>query len=492
MTRWCRGVAEVEAESVAYLITTSHGLDTSAYTFPYVATWATHARGIRPEDAVRATGARVLTAATTVLASLDPAATPAPAPRAPQKPLAAVNQARTTPAASRRVDGDDPGQRATAPHVSRLPHRRLVAVHTDAVAFFHAQLHNSWVPDYLAQRSLQPALQEPWVAGYAPDSWTALTDHLRSRGWDDQVLVAAGLSRTARTGHLIDHFRDRLVLPIRDAAGDVIAFIGRARPDAPDRVPKYLNSPATTIYDKSQTLYGLPEATRDLAAGAIPVLVEGPLDTIAVNAVTTGAYAAIAPCGTALTRDHVAHLAHQVDLTTRPVVVATDTDTAGNTAAVRAYELLAPHTTRLLRADLTGAADPAEHLQRHGPAALHAALTEHTRPLVDDVIDARIRRWQPHLQWVEGRVGAARAVAPVIAALPHPQQIQRIERVAKTLDIETDTMRQVVQAALPRRCPRPEPPHPAPSSPHHTAGQAAAPASTAPPPPAAVHSRRTR
>jgi len=278
MTRWCRGVAEVEAESVAYLITTSHGMDTSAYTFPYVATWATHARGTRPEDAVRATGARVLTAAASVLDSLDPitAAVPTPGTLVPQGSLTPRNRPGTTTAVSRRVDGDDPAARPTAPHVSRLPHQRLVAVHTDAVAFFHARLQHSWVPDYLAQRSLQAAQQEPWVAGYAPDSWTALTDHLRSRDWDDQVLVAAGLSRTARTGHLIDHFRDRLVLPIRDAAGDVIAFIGRARPDAPDRVPKYLNSPATTLYDKAQTLYGLPEAARDLAAGAVPVLSRDP------------------------------------------------------------------------------------------------------------------------------------------------------------------------------------------------------------------------
>jgi len=114
----------------------------------------------------------------------------------------------------------------------------LRAVHQQAAAFFCAAAEQSWVPDYLHQRSLEAALSEPWAAGYAPASWTALTDHLRSVGWDDAALEASGLSRRARTGNLIDTFRDRLVLPIRDAEGNAVAFVGRARPGAPAHVPK--------------------------------------------------------------------------------------------------------------------------------------------------------------------------------------------------------------------------------------------------------------
>lgn len=498
LTRRCRGVEEVEAESVAYLITASHGMDTGDYTFPYIATWASRTRGTTPGDAVRATGTRVMTAARSWLSQLQPEQPTASADAALNERVETA-RARTAKLPEQAVALADAAERSAG----QVPRADLVAVHAEATQFFHDHLDGSWVPDYLQGRSLLPAVQEPWIAGYAPNTWTSLTDHLRSLGWDEAVIEASGLARRARTGHLIDHFRDRLVLPIRDPAGDVAAFIGRARPGAPDRVPKYLNSPETTIYHKHQTLYGLTEGRHHLASGAIPVLVEGPLDAIAVTDATAGRCTGMTPCGTALTQTQAAQLAAHADLSTRPIVVATDNDPAGNAAAIAAYDLLAPFTRHLMRADFTGGSDPADHMHRYGPSALLPALTDWARPLVNDVLEARIERWLPRLQWVEGRVGAVRDVAPVLARLAEPQRHDHIKGVADRLGVDVDTVEQEVDAAtrrshetaqavpvgrsgaLPQR-----------ASPTPAAIQVGQPlagcSSTALPRPQAVHSRRTR
>jgi len=116
----------------------------------------------------------------------------------------------------------------------------------DAERFYVGHLKRSWVPGYLAARGLHPALAAQWHIGYAPAGWTALISHLRNLGHDDALIEAAGLARRSSRGTLIDHFRDRVMLAVRDEHGMVAGFIGRARPEAGPAVPKYLNSPETS------------------------------------------------------------------------------------------------------------------------------------------------------------------------------------------------------------------------------------------------------
>ena len=177
----------------------------------------------------------------------------------------------------------------------------------------------SWVPGYLASRGLSAAVQDPWLAGYAPAAWDALTSHLRAAGYSDMVIEASGLARRSRRGTLIDTFRDRAMLPIRSADGTIIAFIGRAAEHADPGVPKYLNSPSTALYNKSEVLFGLWEARDALASGARPVIVEGPLDAIAVTTAGHGRYVGVAPCGTNFTAHQAAALAQAADLRTSGV-----------------------------------------------------------------------------------------------------------------------------------------------------------------------------
>ena len=250
-------------------------------------------------------------------------------------------------------------------------------------------LDDSWVPDYLNRRNLYPQLRQAEI-GYAPTGWTHLLDHLRRLGHSDGTLVAAGLARQASTGRLIDHFRDRLMIPILDADGQLAGFTGRSAPEAKPDVPKYLNSPATPLFDKSRLLYGAGEDHDTLKAGAMAILVEGPLDRLAIrqaagNLVIVG----VAPLGTAFTDHHAQQLA---DITgrRRPVAVAFDPDPAGRHAVVRAWDQLTDAgITNLLHVALPHDHDPADLVRAgHHQQLRHAII--HARPLSLAVADHRI------------------------------------------------------------------------------------------------------
>lgn len=460
----CRGVVEVEAESVAYLVSAVHGLDSGAYTFPYVAHWAEGVAGQAAEDVVRATGERVLGTVRRILAvaadrepenaaGLDAlaertataqTATAALRARAQdtQRRTTAVpagDERRPTWTGSRSTTG---GVRSTPSHsaptrpLDDVGRAELLEAHRLAHAFYREQVPTAWVPEYLDGRSLSVALDAPWSAGYAPSAWHALTDRLRESGLDDAVLLASGLAAVNRNGRLIDRFRDRLMLPMRDPTGAVVGFIGRAHPDAdPERVPRYVNSPQTPIYRKSDLLYGLAETGPALARGARPTIVEGPLDAIAVSSGTDGRCAGLAACGTALTAAHVDALAAAVDLRESGLVVAMDADDAGLASARSALELFSPHRISPTAALLPAGNDPASVLHDQGPAALTASLLDRAEPLADRVVDAEIAAAAPRLDWLEGRLHTARELAPLVASLPLDDIGRQAARIAQRLDL---------------------------------------------------------
>lgn len=189
---------------------------------------------------------------------------------------------------------------------------------------------------------------------------------------------------------MIDLFRDRLVLPIHGPDGDIHGFIGRRNPThdthtdaavaAAKAGPKYLNTPRTDLYDKSSVLFGLWEARDALAAGATPVLVEGPVDALAVTLATGGSFVGVAALGTALTDQHADQLTPSLTDDSPGVVVATDADDAGWKAAQRAYWHLTARRGYPTHAQLPEGADPADVLHHNGPDALQQLLAA-ARPL---------------------------------------------------------------------------------------------------------------
>ena len=212
------------------------------------------------------------------------------------------------------------------------------------------------------------------------------------------------------------------MLPVLDEHGTPAGFIGRARPGSRPAVPKYLNSPETATYRKGDLLFGLHQARGALARGAVPVIAEGPFDAIAITIADPAQHVGLAPCGTALTSQQVAALAAAADLPRIGVLAAFDSDQAGRKAATRAYGILRPVTGKL-GSVLLAAKDPAEILQRDGPAALRAILRDQIQPLSAVIIDARIEPWERRLRDTGGPLLALRDAAsadrPPAAARHH-------------------------------------------------------------------------
>jgi DNA primase len=325
---------------------------------------------------------------------------------------------------------------------------------------------------YLAERGLGHVLNPAsvWQVGYAPPGWTTLTNHLRRLDYSAAELLAAGLAVRARTGNLLDRFRDRISVPIRDTDGNVVAFIARSAPHAGTRVAKYLNSPTTPIYRKGESLFGLSEQRQVLLAGANPVLVEGPMDVLAVaEAAKAGArpddFAAVAACGTALTAQQATLLAESVTPGS-DIVVAFDADPAGASAAANAYQTLRDSDLvamgELLSARLPKGLDPADLLRVHGPAALRAALTDNLTPLVDQAIDTRLTTFARVLDGADGRIAAAKSVADLLSTVRSDQAARYVVRIARLLDLDPMTVSIAVTDAItastnPRAMPRPQP-----------------------------------
>ena len=314
------------------------------HSFSHPVTWAGTDPRAQPAAAILAAGERITAAAARITRHLDgvlPGENISPSMAASEAvALAEPMQAtRVKPAVAPPAQARD-----THPTASRLAGDPAAAtgrlVLADAERFYASQLTRSWAPAYLRARGIDDTAQRDWRIGYAPAGWTVLIDHLHRLGHDDAAIQAAGLARSSSRGTLIDHFRDRLMLPVHDQHGMPAGFIGRARPGSGPATPKYLNSPETALYDKSTLLFGLDQARTYLAQGASPVIVEGPLDAIAVSLASPEHYAGIAPCGTALTARQATLLSRAGDLPRTGVLVAFDDDTAGQKAAVRAYHLL--------------------------------------------------------------------------------------------------------------------------------------------------------
>jgi conjugative relaxase-like TrwC/TraI family protein len=405
--------------------------------------------------------------------------------------------------AARRPSG--PGRPVVDSNVSV---QRIAELNTAALEYFTASYPTSWAPDYLNQRlHLQGwSLDRPAIAelerfrpGYAPAGWTTLVDHLRAAGARDDELLAAGLAIRASTGRLIDRFRDRLVFPIHDLPvadqdiepgilARIVGFVGRRNPrhdpgglgadsgqqagstEPGDRYgPKYLNTATTALFDKSRSLFGPPNAVPELRTGAAPVLVEGPLDAIAVTLAGGSRHVGIASLGTAITPAQVNLLLAQL----RPrapgetlegnhrTLVATDADAAGNAAAERAYWLLAARGhADVGRVVLPAGQDPAQVLAGHGRQALRAALATATC-LADCLIDDRINVFADCLDTVEGRVFALRSAAEVVASQPPAVWPLAIDDLTERLGLLRETVMREVLLAVgawnDRFGPQPEP-----------------------------------
>ncbi|NQD90312.1 DNA primase [Paenarthrobacter sp. CM16] len=293
--------------------------------------------------------------------------------------------------------------------------QRLLDAHKIADEFFRAQLLTPGAAEgrnFLDGRGFDRAAAEHFGVGYAPQGWDALLKHLRGRGFTDAELKLTGMFSEGNRG-IYDRFRGRLIWPIRDIAGDTIGF-GARKLYEDDQGPKYLNTPETTLYKKSQVLYGIDIAKRNIAKERQLVVVEGYTDVMACH--LAGVATAVATCGTAFGTEHikVARRLLSDDGSGGEVIFTFDGDAAGQKAALRAFEEDQRFQAQTYVAVEPTGADPCDLRQLKGDAAVRDLISTR-KPLFEFAIRASLRRH--NLDTVEGRVAALREAAPVVAQI---------------------------------------------------------------------------
>jgi DNA primase len=308
---------------------------------------------------------------------------------------------------------------SSAPTFSAGARSRLIAANTEAARFYQEQLNTSpdaaHGRDLLTKRGFDKDACMRFGVGYAPDEWDALTKHLRVQGYSIDELETAGLSKMGQRGP-IDRFRNRLTWPIRDISGDVVGFgCRKLASDEQDQGPKYLNTPETPVYKKSQVLYGLDAAKKEIAKKRQAVIVEGYTDVMAAQ--LAGITTAVATCGTAFGADHIRILRRLLmddDSFRGEVIFTFDGDAAGQKAALRAFSEDQKFVTQTFVAVEPDGLDPCELRQQKGDLALRDLIARRV-PLFEFAIRAELAHHK--LDSAEGRVNALNAAAPLVAQI---------------------------------------------------------------------------
>ncbi len=331
---------------------------------------------------------------------------------------------------------------------------RLVEAHRIAAEYYQAQLllpgDAAAGRDFLDSRGFDKAAAEQFGVGFAPRGNSSLLDHLRGKGFNDEELQASGLVATSARG-AYDRFRGRLLWPIRELSGDVVGF-GARRLFDDDRIEaKYLNTPETAIYHKSQLLYGVDLARREIAKRAQAVVVEGYTDVMACH--LAGVPTAVATCGTAFGEDHarvMRRLMLDHDEFRGEVIFTFDGDEAGQRAALRAFEGDQQFVAQTYVAVEPDGLDPCDLRLAKGDAAVRDLVARRV-PLYRFVLTNVLRRFD--LDRADGRVDALRAAAPLVASIRDKAKVGAFSReLAGMLGMDLEEVRtEVGRAADPRR-----------------------------------------
>jgi DNA primase len=256
--------------------------------------------------------------------------------------------------------------------------QRLANMNADAAAFFRRLLAASEgkaARDYLEKREITPDVVLRFGLGYAPAEWSELFRLLKDKGFKEEEIYRSGLCLKRQSGGGYDRFRNRLIFQIHDLQERIVGFGGRAL-TAEDE-PKYLNSSETPLFQKGQTLYGLPWAARSIASSKRAIIVEGYFDLIRCH--VSGIEEAVATLGTALTASHLDLLRRRQ---TERVLLAFDSDSAGMQAALRSREIFANSSMKVAAVSLPPGQDPDSFILSDGPEALEGALST-AKPLLE-------------------------------------------------------------------------------------------------------------
>lgn len=324
--------------------------------------------------------------------------------------------------------------------------RRLLDAHKIAAEYFERNLYSPDAQEaqrFLGARGFDPAATRKFGVGYAPRGWDHLLKHLRSQGFTDEELKATGMFSEGNRG-LYDRFRGRIIWPIRTIAGETIGF-GARRLFDDDQGPKYLNTPETQLYKKSQVLYGIDLAKRDMTKTKQVVIVEGYTDVMAAH--LAGITTAVATCGTAFGPGHIKMVRRMItdDGSGGEIIFTFDGDAAGQKAAMAAFQEDQRFVAQTFVAVAENGMDPCDLRLHKGDAAVRSLIASR-RPLFEFAIDSTLAKYD--LATLEGRVLAMRAIAPIIAGIKDRDlRPAYMRKVSGQLGLELDEIQRAVAYA---------------------------------------------
>jgi DNA primase len=336
----------------------------------------------------------------------------------------------------------------TASEPNRDQKELLFRLHEQVAEFFHQTLlkEKSAEPAraYLKKRGITADVVKRWRLGYSPDAWDALIQWAASRKFSAELLETAGLAlRRERGDGFYDRFRGRLMFPICDEQGRVVAFSGRILTDAKDQ-PKYVNSPETPIFQKGKILFALDKAKRAILDEKFAIVCEGQVDTISCH--EAGMTNVVAPQGTALTEQHARILKRYAE----EVVLMFDADTAGQNAVVRSAEPLWEAGLVIRVAVLPQGHDPDSFVKEMGAEKLKNLITKAPSFFVY-LLEHLSKQYDPNTDG--GKVQIAQQMAAWLARIPNPVLFARYaQEASKRLQLTGTSIEQEI-LKLRRRLP---------------------------------------
>lgn len=321
--------------------------------------------------------------------------------------------------------------------------RQLIELGSFAAGFYTDLLKDpmkgSKARSYLKTRQLKDETTKRFGIGFAPEGWSNLLDSARAKGFRDAALDASGLVKRGERGSYYDTFRDRLMVPIRDVSGNVVAFGGRDL--GGESQAKYINSPETVIYKKSRVLYGLFEAREALRHEKRAILVEGYFDLM--RCFDAGIQNVIASCGTALTTEQANLIRRYVP----EVVIVYDGDSAGVNAALRATAILTAAGLTVRALALPDGKDPDDFIRDNGAEAFHNLVIA-----APDFVTFYVRMNESRLGTIEGRTDVAKEVFTIVQSLDDAMRTDEyLKRLARELQLDEWSVRREYQNQLKRR-----------------------------------------
>lgn len=318
--------------------------------------------------------------------------------------------------------------------INRL-RRRCYEANREAARFFHASLYSPEAQEareYLDKRRLAPETVKSFGLGFAPAKWDALIKHLKEKGYNEAELVSFDLAKRTSKGSVIDSFRNRLMFPIIDLRGNVIAFGGRVLDDSK---PKYLNTSDTVVYKKSQALYALNFAKNNRERKLI--LCEGYMDVIAMH--QAGFTNAVAGLGTAFTKEQVSLLSRYCD----ELTLCFDSDEAGKKATKRALSMLSSSPMKLKVMHLQDGKDPDEIIKTQGKEKMNKIISSAVNDTEFALNDSRSRF---DISTEDGKLGFLNEAVAVLAAVENA--IERdlyVSKLAEELNVQKSAIEQQIK-----------------------------------------------